>query len=790
MDHRFADGRNRESDQSRKLCKKCQRYFNSFSWRARRRIERVITRVFGDEHIFRAGRIRIPLPQIHQTASHGSIDDLRARKECSFCDFLLNFILTELRICDYVEDEVEDPTCLIRPSRTDPGVYCVKYDKILYFGAAVRLQKGKYPSSHSRQSPPFETPGGNSVSIAMLQRWIQACEMPQNTEFINNSFFHSKCHTTLHDKDSHLKIMLIDVQNRCLVAANSGFRYSVLSYVWGNDISFLRTTRANVGSLHNEQALSREAGVPTLIDDAIEFMKALGEKYLWVDSLCLVQDDAEKKYAGIRHMHTVFARAYLTIVAASAKDANAPLAGFRSGTRDPLSSLEIGGKRLEKIEGNPFNEMHRSVYSSRAWTLQEFMMSTRCLVFTYDQVYYRCASALVAETRPCEPRSCVETPSPTLFLDCRQFRMFEDYNTIRDVTKSKVTADNDRIRGSPVTRHYQRLFPSFQIYANLVGLYTQRDMSYQSDILNAFSALQTALSGSMGTDFEFGLPLAAFGFSLLWTPNTDEPSRREIDNLDNFSQAQLLLPTWSWIGWDCSIAWLEPLRPRYLWNPVTSHIFEELVPTRKLRLIDAEVPWNSKHSSPQEDCAADTPILYLRSGTLRFTAETVPAARFSYRRSLDPEFLEDTSVWRAANLEVVPLEQTQSLAQAKSGPAPPINPAFPPRTSSESLRKTEGDDGLGRGFTCGLELEMMQNDADLEFVALSTFQPYEDESGNLPKPFYHFNAGVGDEQTDLPFLNCLVIKWFGNVAERVGIAQVGALAWKDAWPTVKTILLR
>ncbi|GME33150.1 het [Neofusicoccum parvum] len=163
--------------------------------------------------------------------------------------------------------------------------------------------------------------------------------------------------------------MLIDVQNRCLVAANSGFRYSVLSYVWGNDISFLRTTKANVGALHKDQALSREAGVPTLIDDAIEFMKALGEKYLWVDSLCLVQDDAEKKYAGIRHMHTVFARAHLTIVAASAKDANAPLAGFRSGTRDPLSSLEIGGKRLEKIEGNSFNEMDRSVYTSRAWTL-------------------------------------------------------------------------------------------------------------------------------------------------------------------------------------------------------------------------------------------------------------------------------------------------------------------------------------------------------------------------------------------------------------------------------------
>ena len=56
--------------------------------------------------------------------------------------------------------------------------------------------------------------------------------------------------------------------------------------------------------------------LPRTIRDAITFTEYVGEQYLWVDALCIVQDEDEEKRDHFRHMGSIYANAYFTLVAA------------------------------------------------------------------------------------------------------------------------------------------------------------------------------------------------------------------------------------------------------------------------------------------------------------------------------------------------------------------------------------------------------------------------------------------------------------------------------------------
>jgi Heterokaryon incompatibility protein (HET) len=62
-------------------------------------------------------------------------------------------------------------------------------------------------------------------------------------------------------------------------------------------------------------------------------IQKLGKRYLWVDALCITQDDAESKNQDIRHMDRIYGQAYSTIVALTGVDANSGLSGIRPSSR-------------------------------------------------------------------------------------------------------------------------------------------------------------------------------------------------------------------------------------------------------------------------------------------------------------------------------------------------------------------------------------------------------------------------------------------------------------------------
>jgi hypothetical protein len=114
----------------------------------------------------------------------------------------------------------------------------------------------------------------------------------------------------------------------------------------------------------------------------------------------------------------------------------------------------------------------------------------------------------------------------------------------------------------------------FERYAKLVNIYTYREFSFDTDVLEAFSGTIAHFKTISGTQFHFGLPEDNFVAALLWTV---EPRGQE-RKLPNS-----LVPTWTWVRWTKPSYYYTVLRSekgdlwaRYRWGPEDLSSVQEL----------------------------------------------------------------------------------------------------------------------------------------------------------------------------------------------------------------------
>ncbi|KAF8851066.1 HET-domain-containing protein, partial [Acephala macrosclerotiorum] len=156
---------------------------------------------------------------------------------------------------------------------------------------------------------------------------------------------------------------LIDVDEYRIVQPKKHVEYCALSYVWGDKEQPL------LKSLNKDKAEVRDfltgldLPLPRTILDAITLCRGIGCHYLWVDSLCIVQDCKENKHSQISSMADIYSLSYLTIIAAAGEDSSTGLAPY---------------------------EIEKSAWALRGWTLQEYALSRRVLFFTGSYAFLRC----------------------------------------------------------------------------------------------------------------------------------------------------------------------------------------------------------------------------------------------------------------------------------------------------------------------------------------------------------------------------------------------------------------
>ena len=95
----------------------------------------------------------------------------------------------------------------------------------------------------------------------------------------------------------------------------------------------------------------------------------MNERYLWIDTLCLIGDDPEDLLQGIRAMDIIYEQSVLTIIAASGTDASAGLPGVQLNSRKAKQAVEEVRPGIKLMLTHTLRDyLGRSKYSSRGWT--------------------------------------------------------------------------------------------------------------------------------------------------------------------------------------------------------------------------------------------------------------------------------------------------------------------------------------------------------------------------------------------------------------------------------------
>ncbi|KAF2107694.1 heterokaryon incompatibility, partial [Lophiotrema nucula] len=143
--------------------------------------------------------------------------------------------------------------------------------------------------------------------------------------------------------------------------------YVALSYTWGK-IDPLTLNEENMDELAEEGALDRsESRLPETIRDAIRLCGMIQQRYLWVDSLCIVQDTRDK-HDQIRQMDRIYRHAVLTVIAAAGGDGNAGLPGVSNARQTKQKIINMKGMTLANVLPHLEHSLAHSVWQGRGWT--------------------------------------------------------------------------------------------------------------------------------------------------------------------------------------------------------------------------------------------------------------------------------------------------------------------------------------------------------------------------------------------------------------------------------------
>lgn len=176
--------------------------------------------------------------------------------------------------------------------------------------------------------------------------------------------------------------------------------YVALSHCWGTGYHHLQTTLDNLDE-HTEGI--KVASLSRTFRDAIAICQHLGELFLWIDSLCIVQDDHEGKAAEIERMQSIYEGASLTISAMSARDGRGgcwiPRELLFEIPVDDAQSAELIFRRVSETSQEhasfltefPDDDLHTQYpLATRKWALQERLLSQRLVHLTASELVWEC----------------------------------------------------------------------------------------------------------------------------------------------------------------------------------------------------------------------------------------------------------------------------------------------------------------------------------------------------------------------------------------------------------------
>ncbi|KAG5770216.1 hypothetical protein H9Q72_002790 [Fusarium xylarioides] len=317
--------------------------------------------------------------------------------------------------------------------------------------------------------------------------------------------------------------------------------YATLSHCWG-DLKVIKLNKDTMPALYHG---INTATLPTTFAHAVEVVRFLRLRYLWIDSLCILQDSAQDWETESSKMGSIYGHAYINIAASSARDSSGGLFFDRDASnpksqaipvtlesaKDNISSRGIQPGRYYLMNQNLWGSAMANPLNARAWVMQERLLSPRILHFTQDRIFWECL-----EEKSCEGLSSLRgnlvRQASTL-----QLRTEVDMTRLRNIVVSEAT-------GARSMDWYREFHVAWD---QLIERYSKCGLTKEGDKVIAIHGLIKRLEDAIPDRCHAGHWESQMPASLCWHVNWGDPDASKTP-IHHRRSHEWLAPSWSWAG--------------------------------------------------------------------------------------------------------------------------------------------------------------------------------------------------------------------------------------------------
>ncbi|KAH7060979.1 heterokaryon incompatibility protein-domain-containing protein [Paraphoma chrysanthemicola] len=388
-----------------------------------------------------------------------------------------------------------------------------------------------YLGDHNIKCPPPGTSTSCEETMNLARDWLNTC-------LLSHELCSSSKHSEAKSTDFYpSRLVYVSNERNCRLLESESLpiplEYLTLSHCWGQE-KFFTLINSNLEDLKDDIPVGK---LPSVFQDALSVTLRLGYNFIWIDSICIIQDSRQDWTVESTRMGSVYKNSTCTLAAT----------GFPNGsyglysTRDPTLVWPF------KLKVNPQNwnremqqtdlvqygyfpdiwqhEIERSPLYERGWVVQERVLSPRILHFTKTQIYWECSQNRCSEVYPSriytQSQIGASPMNPTAHIDCKTL----------SVSTGRWNHESHRETNPSI----------FQLgYMNaIVVAHSRSKLSYPSDKLISITGIVKELQTLFKDTATAGIFHKQLPLSLLWSVSCPTIRRPEYN-----------APTWSWTSMD------------------------------------------------------------------------------------------------------------------------------------------------------------------------------------------------------------------------------------------------
>jgi hypothetical protein len=430
--------------------------------------------------------------------------------------------------------------------------------------------------------------------------------------------------------------------------------------------------------------------------------------------------------------------------------------------------------------------LETSVWHRRGWTFQERILSKRGIYFSSDYVYFQCGRHTQCETGGnivtwSDITTSSESGNATELIRSQQtnpllhFKLPPPMKSVE--FPPRAPGNDDVFDGYGVLAK-----TDFDVYKDVIEMYTKKQLSFEIDILNALAGIQAVLRNRMGGEFVAGCSTRYVDLSLLWTSTEPADRRTEV------GAGGSLFPSWSWAGWTGAKQYLimedgkrtyRSLHHEYARSEIRRfEVYHDgtvlcvrksaeeagAVEVRNLGSLERPLEESFPKYVPYSDgflrCISGP---NLGPNVLQFWAEAVDAKHFSISEVTGPSLTDN---------EHANITTKQTVSKLLDFKNQYCGLVFKPTAKTPQRKKRGGV---------------------LQFILISSFGESKDRRSGFQttdtkmRPFDEEKFPWMGRGSGL--VNLMLIKWYDEIAERISVARVHRKAWDEARPVLRHIRL-